>query len=247
MKSNFLFIGHRGTRINFDENTLEAFEIALKSGANYIEFDIRELKDGKIVVFHDSSLDRTTNGSGLIKDYNSTDIMNLVTKNRKYKIPFLIEVLKRLKDKIGFIIELKDVEQWENAINIVINENLLHQTIFSGRDFGLLKIIKKRFPNIKVCYNITKGIGLNVKKFFESPKLEEIDFRLDMINLRSDIINNKFIEKCHRHKTLVLAWDFINYKDPVEKIKHLIEIGIDGILFDDYNNIKTIQEYLYNL
>ncbi|MFX0033242.1 MAG: glycerophosphodiester phosphodiesterase [Candidatus Hodarchaeota archaeon] len=246
MKSNFLFIGHRGTRIDFDENTLEAFEIALKSGANYIEFDIRELNDGKIVVFHDVSLDRTTNDSGLIKDYNSTNIMNLLTKNRKCKIPFLTEVLKSLKDKIGFIIEFKEVMQWENAINIVNNENLLHQTIFSGRDFGLLKMIKNKFPNIKVCYNITKGIGLNVKDFLESPKLEEIDFPLDMINLRSDKINDIFVEKCHRHKILVLSWDFINYKAPLEKIKHLIELGIDGILFDDYNNIKTIKEYLYN-
>lgn len=246
MISEPLFIGHRGTRCNFDENTIEAFQIALESGANYIEFDIHELKDGNIVVFHDSSLDRLTNNKGLIKNYSSSKLMNLLTKKRGCKIPFLSEVLEKFKNKIGFMIEFKDVKSWEDVIKIVIKENLLHQTIFSGRNLNLLEKIKYKFPETKICYNMTRIIVLKIQDFLENQKLEGFKIIPDMINLRSDLINEKFIEKCHKFKILALAWDFINYDNPVEKIKNLVDLGIDGILFDDYHNIKAIREYINN-
>ena len=52
MKKITLFIGHRGTLVDYDENTLEAFDIAIKSGANCIELDVRRTKDRKLIVFH---------------------------------------------------------------------------------------------------------------------------------------------------------------------------------------------------
>lgn len=246
MGSGPLFIGHRGTICNFDENTIEAFQIALNNGANYIEFDIHELKDGNIVVFHDSSLDRMTNDKGLIKNYSSLKVVNLLTKNRGCKIPFLSEVLEKFKNKIGFMIEFKDVESWEDVVKVIIKEHLLHQTIFSGRDLNLLEKIKNKFPETEVCYNITKIMSLKDQDFLESQKLEGFNIVPDMISLRSDLINEKFIEKCHKFKILALAWNFINYNNPIERIKNLVDLGIDGILFDDYHNIRVIKEYIHN-
>ena len=59
MKKITLFIGHRGTLVDYDENTLESFDIAIKSGANCIELDVRRTKDNKLIVFHDKSLANT--------------------------------------------------------------------------------------------------------------------------------------------------------------------------------------------
>ena len=244
MTSNFLFVGHRGTRFYFDENTLEAFEIALNHGANYIEFDIRELKDGNLLVFHDSTLERTTNGFGLIKDYKYTEISNLNTKNRKCKIPLLIEVLENFRSKTNFIIELKEVDSWQEVIDIVIKKKLLLNTIFSGRNLVILKLIKTKVPEAQVCYNITKGQGFTLKNFLENRGVDKLTFIPDIISLRSNLIEKEFIKKCHKHNILALAWDFINYKNPIEEFKYLIDLGIDGILFDDYRNIGFIKDYL---
>ncbi|MFX0024855.1 MAG: glycerophosphodiester phosphodiesterase [Candidatus Hermodarchaeota archaeon] len=244
MISRFLFVGHRGTRTHFDENTLEAFEIALNYGANYIEFDIRELKDGNLIAIHDSSLERTTNGSGLIKDYNYSEIINLNTRNRNRKIPLLDEVLENFKNKSNFIIELKDVNSWKEVIDIVIKKQLILKTIFSGRNLGMLKLIKTAVPKAQVCYNITKGQGFTLKDFLENRNIGKLALIPDIISLRSNLIEKEFIEKCHKHNILTLAWDFINYKSPIEKIKYLIDLGIDGILFDDYRNIRFIKYYL---
>ncbi len=76
MKLDFLFIGHRGTRTDFDENTIDAFKKAIEYGSNYIEFDVRKTKDGKFIIFHDSTLDRTTTSSGLLKNYNFEDLLD---------------------------------------------------------------------------------------------------------------------------------------------------------------------------
>ena len=69
-------IGHRGTRVDFDENTIGAFKKAIEYGADYIEFDIHRTKDGQLIVMHDKSLNRTTTGSGLIKNCYFTEILN---------------------------------------------------------------------------------------------------------------------------------------------------------------------------
>ena len=244
MTSNFLFVGHRGTRSYFDENTLEAFEIALNHGANYIEFDIRELNDGNLIVIHDSTLERTTNGFGLIKDYNYLEISKLNTSNRNCKIPLLHEVLENFRSKINFIIELKEIDSWPAVMDIVVKKKLLYNTIFSGRNLIMLKLIKTKVPEAQVCYNITKGQGFTLKDFLENRGIDKLTFIPDIISLRSNLLEKKFIEKCHKHKILALAWDFINYKNPIEKIKYLIDLGIDGILFDDYRNIRFIKDYL---
>ena len=67
LKNISFFIGHRGTRIDYDENTLESFEIALNSGANYIEFDVSKTFDNELVIFHDSKVDRITKSKGFLE------------------------------------------------------------------------------------------------------------------------------------------------------------------------------------
>jgi len=61
--------------------------------------------------------------------------------------------------------------------------------------------------------------------------------------LRSNNITSKFIKACHHNGILALAWDFLSCANPIEKIRRLIEIGIDGILFDDLKNIKVIKNW----
>ena len=87
MKSNFKYIGHRGTRVGFDENTNTAFETVIKYGANYIEFDVQKTNDGKLIILHDYSLERTTNGSGLLREYSYQEIKTFRTKKKENKFP----------------------------------------------------------------------------------------------------------------------------------------------------------------
>jgi len=238
------FIGHRGTRIDYDENTLDAFEIALKSGANYIEFDVRKSKDKELIIFHDSKVDRITHSKGLLENYTSSEIAGMRFKLTNSHIPTLNEVLKRFKNRIKFIVELKSENVREYVIKAINFHNILKDCIISGRNLFDLKIIKQNYHESRVCYNITKGKGLKLKDFMKQGKDRNLSFMPDFISLHSKMITREFIEICHTNEILVLGWDFILYKNPFEVIKGLIEMGIDGILFDNYKNIELIKLWL---
>ncbi len=244
MSSEFFYIGHRGTRINFDENTIGAFEEAIEFGAEYIEFDIHKTKNEQLIILHDPSLDRTTNGYGLVKDWSFKEIRKLKTKIKKEQIPSLSDVLEKFKGKVKFMIELKGENVIKDLCNLVQKKGLINECIFSCRRLNDLKQIKKRFPESKICYNITKGLELKLEDFLKLGSQKSLPFKIDMISLRSNLINKDFIEVCHKNDFFALSWDFLDYENPIEKIKRLIEIQIDGILFDNHKNIPKIKKIL---
>lgn len=244
MDSEFLFIGHRGTRTDFDENTITAFEKAIEFGANCIEFDVRETKDGKLIILHDPTLERTTKSSGLLRNLHLNEIKEIRTKINDNQIPSLSEVLKTLKGKIKFMIELKSDNIQDKVIKIVNEHKILEDCIFSGRNLQELDSLKKEYLNSRICYNITKGLGFTLNEFLNFRSLEKIPSKPDLISLRSNLISNEFIEICHKFNIKSLSWDFLSYKNPISQIKSLIDLGIDGILFDDHNNIDRIKYLL---
>ena len=185
MSSDLIYIGHRGTRTNFDENTIKAFKKAIEYGASCIEFDVRKTKDEKFIIIHDSSLDRTTNGLGLIKNYNYNEIEKYRTKNHDCTVPLLSEVLEELKGKVQYMIELKDEDIRDGILKIVKKKNIFEDCIFSGRNLTDLQEIKKGYPNSRICYNITKGLGLKINNFLRLGKIKQLSFKPDYISLRS--------------------------------------------------------------
>lgn len=243
MNRNFISIGHRGTRIS-DENTIYAFTKALKYGAEYIEFDVRKTQDNRLIVIHDASLERTTMGSGLIKNLTYNEISRYTTKTKNEKVPLLSDVLDTFKGKIKFMIELKAENIRKQIIDIIIDKKLIKSCIFSGRRLKDIVLIKSEYPEVKICYNITKGIGLSLPELLKLGNQAIINSNLDMVSLRSNLVSLKFIEICQKNKISTLSWDFINYSKPLEKIKELIKNGIDGILFDNYKNIPIIKDWL---
>ena len=76
-KHKLVIIAHRGSHLKVPENTLAAYENAIKEGADYVEVDLRTTKDGYLIIMHDESITRMTGIKGQIKDLNYSDIRNL--------------------------------------------------------------------------------------------------------------------------------------------------------------------------
>jgi len=243
MIQDFLFIGHRGTRRSFDENTILAFKKAIEYGANYIEFDVRKTKDKKLIVIHDSTLKRTTNGSGLVNNLTYKEILNFRTKFNLSPIPLLTDIFNELKGKTKFMIELKETNLIDDIVKIIIRNDLLGDSIISGKNLTDLLESKKKFPQSKICYNITNGKGLSLTEFLELSKDKRAKLKIDIISLKSSLTSQEFIETCHKNEILSLSWDFLGYKNPLNKIKSLITLGVNGILFDNHKNIHGIKKW----
>src|ERR1700753_901417 len=107
-------IAHRGISLEAPENTLAALKLAAKSGAQWVEFDVKLTRDGVPILMHDETLDRTTDGSGKVADTDWADIQKLDAGSkfdgrfRGEKIPHLAEALRCMLDAgLRPMIELK--------------------------------------------------------------------------------------------------------------------------------------------
>ena len=97
---------HRGGRMEHDENTMQAFQASAKAGYRGFETDIRMTKDGKLIITHDSTLDRTTNGTGTVEEKTWEEIHALDTKKGN-KMLTLDELLAFLKPMKGLYVEFE--------------------------------------------------------------------------------------------------------------------------------------------
>jgi glycerophosphoryl diester phosphodiesterase len=110
-----LVIAHRGDSARLPENTLASFASALEIGADLVEFDVQLSKDGHVVVVHDATVDRTTDGAGRVTDMTMAELRRLSAgyparfgdAHRGERIPTLAEVLGLLRDRAMGLIEIK--------------------------------------------------------------------------------------------------------------------------------------------
>ncbi len=139
---------HRGYWKDVPENTLEAYDRTIATGADMVELDVRFTKDKKLVVFHDMCLDRITNGTGYISDKTWPEIQSLFLKDRlgnitTYKMVSLEEVLTHLKDKILINFDIKERnteanpdafwEAMEASISLATSLGVLDQLIIKAK------------------------------------------------------------------------------------------------------------------
>src|SRR5881398_3007708 len=107
--------GHRGNPDECPENTLASFRSAIELGVDLIELDVHRSEDGGLAVIHDHLLDRTTDGSGLVRDYTMAELKRFDAgswKDPRFKgerIPSLDEVLAVAKGHVGVTIEIKNL------------------------------------------------------------------------------------------------------------------------------------------
>lgn len=124
-EKNIWVAAHRGWLDAYPENTMEAFIAAEKLGVDQIETDVRITKDGELVLIHDAAVDRTTNGTGLVKDFTFEELRALDAGSHKgeqfkgCKIPTFVELMEHFKDHptMTIDIELKEypTEGWEEV------------------------------------------------------------------------------------------------------------------------------------
>jgi glycerophosphoryl diester phosphodiesterase len=110
----FVVIAHRGDHEHVPENTVASVQDAIKAGVDYVEMDLRTTRDGYLMLMHDGSVDRMTNGKGYIKDLPMDSLRNLKIRQEgsetKYRIPEFRDMLKACKGHINIYLDFKDAD-----------------------------------------------------------------------------------------------------------------------------------------
>ncbi len=138
-ETNILVVGHRGAKALYPENTMLSFEKAIEMGVDGIEMDLNLTSDGRLAVIHDETVDRTTNGKGLVSDYSMADIKKLDAGKVMegfgfHRIPEFDEFLELVKDKnILLNVEVKQnsKETADKAIATLDRYALLDRTVMA--------------------------------------------------------------------------------------------------------------------
>ena len=136
-KSNYVFvIAHRGDWRNFPENSLEAIESAIQMGVDIVELDVHRTADGELVVCHDKTIDRTTNGKGKISELTLDYIRtrNLRAGHKivtRFKMPTLEEALDVCKGRILINID-KGINYYDQIMEMLVKRNMVDQVIIKS-------------------------------------------------------------------------------------------------------------------
>jgi glycerophosphoryl diester phosphodiesterase len=146
--NKLLVLGHRGYSAKYPENTLLAFKKAIEAGADGVELDVWLTKDGEVVVIHDETVDRVSNGTGKVKEMTLDELKALDFGNGE-KIPTLEEVFEALPGDVVINIEIKDIDAVEKTAKI-ISENNLERVLVSSFNIDALREFRKLDGTTKV-------------------------------------------------------------------------------------------------
>jgi glycerophosphoryl diester phosphodiesterase len=236
-----VIIAHRGASGFAPENTLAAIELAMNSSAEIIEIDVHLTKDGEVVVIHDKSVDRTTNGTGLIGDLTLAQIRELDAGSwfsesfAGQKIPFLSEVMEMVNGQKKLLIEIKSgVKDFPGidakVVEMIKQYDALDWCIVQSFDDKTLIEINRQWP--EVCLH-----KLIVFKFRLLPLSFDGSIRhfshkkysfVDAINPHYKFINKRFVKNRHKAGFGVNVWGEKD-SDSYQKIRH---IPVDGWITD---------------
>ena len=223
-----IIFAHRGASMHAPENTLAAFELALQQGADAIELDVKLSADGIPVVIHDPTVDRTTDGKGLVRDLSLASLQKLDAGDGQ-RIPTLDEVFASVGGKMLINVELtnyktRDDQLVEKVIEVIKKHDLAEMIIFSSFLPKNLKRAAELLPQtprgLLALPNFLGWITRNIL-------FKKRDCQALHPELRD--ASKKEIDRVHRMGRRVHIW---TVNDP-EDMRRLVDWGVDGIFTDD--------------
>ncbi len=230
-----IIIAHRGASAYAPENTMAAFRKAVEMSADGIEFDVKCTRDGEMVIIHDQTLERTTNGLGKVIEKNLDDLRALDAGSsfseefKGEKIPLLSEVLEEFSNKLLINIELTNYASIrdglaEKAAGLVKKMGNEESVIFSSFHPYNLIVCRRILPKVPGALLALPG---KIGWIFRSNLMKWIS--PEIIHPFYKDIDRQYIEKQHRANRKVNVWT-VNTE---EEIKKMLQNNVDGIITDD--------------
>ncbi|MED2942224.1 glycerophosphodiester phosphodiesterase family protein [Bacillus swezeyi] len=244
-------IAHRGASGYAPENTMAAFDRALKMKSDYIELDVQMSKDGELVVIHDTTVNRTTDiDSQLpvpVQDLTLDELRKLDAGSyfgsefAGERIPTFEEVLDRYKGKIGMLIELKEPARYpgiEEKVAAALKERRMDKpkhdkVIIQSFNFESVRKIHELLPSMPT------GVLTWLSSDLTNVKLKEFSGYADYVNanLKNVAADATLVSRIHALGMKITPWTVRSRAE----VAPLLQAGVDGIVTDypDYVPKKT--------
>jgi glycerophosphoryl diester phosphodiesterase len=222
-------IAHRGAHKTVPENTLAALDRAIELGCDYVEIDVRRTKDGALVIMHDASVNRMTNGKGKIEDLTLDEIRKLdIVRGRKsgeaiYKIPLFDEILARAKGRMKIYVDHKKAPPAE-VLALIEKHGMLNDVVVYNGAANTLREYKKLAPKVWIMPGHPRSVEA-IEALAKDLKPETMDGSIKEWTAAE-------VEAAH-HAGCQVWVDNQAGRDNEAGIKQAVELGVDAIQTDN--------------
>ncbi|WP_300485728.1 glycerophosphodiester phosphodiesterase family protein [Flavobacterium sp.] len=222
-------IGHRGAKGFLAENTLESFSKALDLGANAIELDVHICATGEIVVIHDFTVDRTTNGFGEVHQLSLSELKKLKVE-ALYAIPLLEEVLDLVAGKCWVNVELKGHGTAEPVAELI--QHYVTEKGWRYKDFVVSSFQKEELKRIKKI-NPEIPIGILTQASVEQAIHWAEQLSAQAIHPHFSLLTEDNCKEAQAKGYAIFTWT-VNEEDDIRRVKAL---GVNGVISDYPNRL----------
>lgn len=213
------FVGHRGARHEAPENTLAGIDHALAAGVDAIEIDVHLAASGEVVVIHDFTLERTTDGEGPVVAKTLAELKQLDACGGE-RIPTLSEVLERVRGRCELFVEIKALAIEEAVVDVIRGANQVGECFVKAFDHRVAQRVKQLEPALRTCCLL---VGRPV-----DPVGIVRAAGGDVLSLGISFLDADLIAACHADQVEVCAW---NCNDPAE-VQGYRAMGLDWLCTD---------------
>jgi len=238
-----LIFAHRGACKVAPENTLPAFEAAIRLGADGVELDVQYSSDGGLVIFHNPTLDKTSNGAGRVTAHTLAELQSLdagswfAPEFAGTRIPTLGEVLDLLKGKLLINIELKALDVSSNSlgpdvVRAVRDHDMVDQVVLSSFNPFALRAAKRAGPEIEAALLLAPDLprwthwGLTRKYS-----------RAQGLHPELAMVDETYMAQARKWAMPVRVWTVNEESD----MRRMIALGVDAIISDYPDRLAALQ------
>ncbi|WP_026679413.1 glycerophosphodiester phosphodiesterase [Fictibacillus gelatini] len=254
--NKILNIAHRGASGHAPEHTMLSYEMGQKMKGDYIEIDLQMTKDGKLIAMHDETLDRTTNGTGPVKERTLQEIKRLDAAswfNEKYpdlardeyaglKVPTLEEVIQKFGRGANYYIETKSPEVYPGMEEKLLS--ILNQYKLTGPNVPSSKVIIQSFSpeSLKKVHKLNPAIPLVQLLWYDrnaavtDAELEEYKTYSVGIGMNFDKIDKAYVQKVRKHGLLIHPYTVNDKKD----MRKLLDWGVTGMFTNFPDRLQEV-------
>lgn len=220
---SIVFVAHRGLAPGQPENTLSAFREAIRLGAEVIEIDLRSTKDGEVVILHDETLDRTTNGKGKVTDFTLAELKKLDAGNGEV-IPTYEEALECVAGSgVKLLLDIKEspLLDKKKVVRITEKYGAIQNIIVGPRNVQDLKAFRALNPNLRTLGFIKSIVDIDD---FLNAGCDIIRLWPYWINADPELV--KYVQRKNHP-----VWTTVN-DAPRQEVEVLVKLGVNGVLSD---------------
>ncbi len=231
-----LIIAHRGSSAHAPENTLAAFTLAADQGADAVELDVTLTRDGQVVVIHDDTLERTTNGHGRVDQLLYAEVNQYdagVKFNGKFTgecVPLLSQVFDVVGQRVLINVEIKNTTIRSTGIeakviDLIRRYGLIERVIVSSFNPLALITIKRTEPRLACGLIYSPDEPIYLSRAWLAPLIPHLDAR----HPRADTVTPEIVKHIHARGQKISVWTVLE----AAEVRALTAAGVDGLIGND--------------